>query len=411
MSRRRGEGSGGGVEVRSAQSGDLDDFLAVLCEAFGLPNGPARRLFYDDPYFDINLKRVLVVDGRVVSCLTIVPVEMRVGAAVVRMGGIAGVATLESDRGRGYGTQIVQETVADLSRMGFAVAGLMAAEQGFYDRMGWDGCGGAYRLRVPRAQLPPYRDADLVRDGTPADGLALARLHAPVWAARTGAFRRDHARWKYILRQVRICAVYERDGVVGGYLLGDVGNDPDLGRRLHAMEILAADDAARRGLVGYLARQVDVDVVEYSAGWEEIGLSGLASFLPVPAAEPPVVSPVPGLMVRLTDFAGAIASIAPNLAGVRGVFQLAADDPHGEASGVVTLSGERDGVRVTVGAGASGRNDVWGLAAGWAGLLIGGRSLEDCLARGLLQAQPAAAAALAPLFPLRVPSVSPPDYF
>ena len=49
------------LEIRSPRPDELDPMLALMCGAFGLPFNPAREVFYKDPYFDVNRKRVLRV--------------------------------------------------------------------------------------------------------------------------------------------------------------------------------------------------------------------------------------------------------------------------------------------------------------------------------------------------------------
>src|SRR5690348_17013176 len=96
-----------GPVLRAATIGETEQFLDVFCAAFRLDRDAARPLFSRDPFFDLNLKRICIVPvdngpETIVSCLTVVPADLRVGNAVVRMAGIAGVATRPEYRRRGY---------------------------------------------------------------------------------------------------------------------------------------------------------------------------------------------------------------------------------------------------------------------------------------------------------------------
>ena len=42
------------TEIRAPRPEELDDMLAVMCEAFRLPFASARAPFYHDPYFDAD---------------------------------------------------------------------------------------------------------------------------------------------------------------------------------------------------------------------------------------------------------------------------------------------------------------------------------------------------------------------
>src|SRR6185436_7388695 len=109
------------TEIRAPRTEELDDMLAVMCEAFRLPFASARSPFYHDPYFDPENKRVLVEDGVVVSCLTIVPRTMWIGDAAVRVAGIADVGTLQSHRGQGRATKLLTDTIGLLRDRGFGL--------------------------------------------------------------------------------------------------------------------------------------------------------------------------------------------------------------------------------------------------------------------------------------------------
>src|SRR5207245_2826202 len=71
----------------------LSGELPLLVEGCGLTPDPAPGLVYRDPYFDVENKRVLVENGDIVSCLTIVPSETWIGVARVGVAGIASVGT------------------------------------------------------------------------------------------------------------------------------------------------------------------------------------------------------------------------------------------------------------------------------------------------------------------------------
>src|SRR5437660_10709598 len=114
----------GEIETGEAQRDELDSMLALMCAAFSLPFAPAREVFYADPYFDIPNKRVLRVGGRIVSCLTVVETVCRLGAGTACIGGIAGVATRETERRRGYAGRLLTETLHLFQERGYALSAL-----------------------------------------------------------------------------------------------------------------------------------------------------------------------------------------------------------------------------------------------------------------------------------------------
>src|SRR5438128_953957 len=104
------------IEIRAPRDEELDDMLALMCEAFRLPFASARGPFYQDPFFNIENKRVLVEDNIVASCLTIVPRTIWIGSAKVNVAGIADLSTLQSHRGRGLATQLLQDTIQTMDQ-------------------------------------------------------------------------------------------------------------------------------------------------------------------------------------------------------------------------------------------------------------------------------------------------------
>src|SRR5579883_1559713 len=126
------------IEIGSARPEELDTVLQIMCQAFQLPFGPARDIFYADPYFDLENKRVLRVEGQVVSCLTIIDASCWIGGAPVRMGGIAGVATRMEERRKGYAGQLLLDTARLLETRGYALSGLFPFSYDYYRKFGWE---------------------------------------------------------------------------------------------------------------------------------------------------------------------------------------------------------------------------------------------------------------------------------
>src|SRR5262249_44775979 len=128
-------------EIRTPEPHEMEEVLAIMCEAFELPYASARKLFYKDPYFQACNKRILVDEGVVASCLTIVPVTMWIGEAVVEVAGIANVATLLSHRKRGCASQLLKDTVKLLCNRGYGFAALLPYSYEFYRPFGWETAG------------------------------------------------------------------------------------------------------------------------------------------------------------------------------------------------------------------------------------------------------------------------------
>lgn len=89
----------------------------------------------------------LEVDEKKVSRTYVVPMLMRVGAAVVRMDGIGGVATDEEYRYRGYSRRVM-ETCVEVMRSRDAGISTLYGIQDFYPKYGYDTTGPEYSIHL-----------------------------------------------------------------------------------------------------------------------------------------------------------------------------------------------------------------------------------------------------------------------
>lgn len=417
------------IEIGAARPEELDTVIGILSEAFDLPYEPAREVFYADPYLDPEKKRVLRVGGRIVSCLTIVDTTAWLGKGLVRLGGIAGVATLVADRRRGYASRLLIETVRELASRGCALSALFPYSPGFYRKLGWEHAGFAYRGLVAREQLSSYPEQRHVREVYPDDLPQLERLYDRMASGRTLHCLRDAKRWKYLYRYVKKKVVFATQGrEIEGYLLYEyrmIGVPDDesgaqtvpLPPTLRVLEMCCATAAAQRGLLGFLAAQSKIGCIEYATTWEGLAESGLLEPA-MPNLESEVVAGVeivPTFMARVVSLAGAVRALCPNWSEFRGTLVLRMDDPI--AGATVVLRGDGSDVPDVEESGTGQDTALFpdridGDSGAWAQVIVGHRSVEDACALGLLRAStPNALALAAPLFPRRAPFLPAPDHF
>ena len=94
---------------------------------------------------------LLQLDGQQVSRVVIVPMLMRIGAAVVRMDGIGGVGTEEEFRNRGYSRRVMETAVEQMRRGDAALSTLFGIED-FYQKFGYETTGPEYTVVLPLAE-------------------------------------------------------------------------------------------------------------------------------------------------------------------------------------------------------------------------------------------------------------------
>ena len=389
--------------VRAARPDEAEQVLQILCAAFDLDADAARPVFHADPYYDLAHKRVLSLPpAGVVSCLTVVPMHLRVRGIPVLAGGVAGVATLPPYRRRGYAAALLKATVPDLwAELGCPLSLLHPLAAPFYRQFGWE-----YATRtldwaalVPSLlySLPPSADTALVRPACEGDWPAIAALHDEQTRADTGACVRDPRRWRLIRLPVpgREAFVCEEAGELTGYGLWE-----RRGEALHLLEMQGRTEAARRGLLGHAARRPEASL-HWRTTPAQLGRFGL----------PPPVSPsVPDAMLRIVDLPAALAAVhaalyAPALAGGASLTLFATDTLRPLNTRPIRLaeSGLSRGTR---------RDRAW-LRADiriLAQLYLGYQTPSDAAASGLVSCDSPRTLALADaLFPARMPFVAPLD--
>ena len=240
-------------EIRAARSEEAEAVLETLCAAFDLNVATARPIFYADPYYDLSHKRVLVLpDVGIVSCLTVVPTQLRIGGVAVPVAGVAGVATRPAFQRQGFAASLLAATLPALwDELGYPLSSLHPISASFYRRFGWETASSILSWSAVPSSLPQAAEADFVRPGTSEDWAVMAALHTELTDTGTGTCLRDSRRWALVQMNVPGREIYlykDMDGV-NGYVLWERG------ATLEVLEMLGQTPSARRGLVGFLARQ------------------------------------------------------------------------------------------------------------------------------------------------------------
>lgn len=399
-------------EIRAVHHEELDAMLAVMCEAFMLPFASARDLFYKDPYFDIEKKRVLLEDGEIISCLTITETRMWIGAVAAPVGGVAGVATRPSHRRNGYAGRLLQQTLITLREQRCPFSALFPFSYDYYRRFGWEHAGTQIRVSTAPNLLPAFADSRHVRPALPSDLAEMQLIYDQTSRARTGSCLRDRKRWTYLFEYAKRKVVY-RHKRVEGYLLFDLQQGVEGRQTLKLLEMKTLSEAAQRGLIGYLAERSEAEEIEYITDMTGLQESSLLQ----PGREAMgglYMEAMPGVMFRIVDPQAALQMLAPNFAGLRGVVTLVIHDSLMQsAPTMITIEGDGATTQIrTGGESANPRHRIEGDVRAWSQVFFGYHSLEDSLAMRRLRAYSEATVALAAaLFPRRSPFIPVPDHF
>lgn len=204
---------------RAARPHELGPVVDLANLVFFHAHGRAPRIatFHPELFTEANREnvRLLRVDGRVVSALTVFPLPVRCvgphGPVRLLVGCIGTVITHADYRRHGFGRAVLRDALAHMREIGCEFGWLGTGIPAFYRALGWENAGSAYSFQLDRSHvelLPTSGDLDLscspdgdagvvtalgveaslgsLRDAT----LTQVRLEHPgreVWVARHGS--------------------------------------------------------------------------------------------------------------------------------------------------------------------------------------------------------------------------------
>jgi predicted acetyltransferase len=394
------------IEVRQVREEELDDMLVCMTTAFGVAREAWADGFYNGPYNDIKWKRVVVADGKVVSCLVFIPAEIHLGGSTVSMGGIAGVATLPDERKHGYAGMLMENSVPALRGLGFATSGLYPFSYRYYRRFGWEFCSHWMKLYIKPELLPAYSDVRNVRPYEESDLPSLMRLYKEHFDHMVGPFVRDERHWnRHIISRPGEALVYDRGGVQG-YLLGYRGEE-DGEKRYWAHEMVASTQESRRGLVGYLAQRAGeverISVPSCKHNLESLGLFTPRAHWEEGYSPRSTIEVTPGFMFRVIDLKDAMRALVQRIDHVDGDLTIRMEDQIGTWNNdPVTIRGE--GAPEVVGGNSS--NFLKADVRIFSRIYTGYMSPDDAYSQGLIEVSgPEALRIAEQLFPESEPFV------
>ena len=309
----------GGMHFRRANEGDLERLVAIHASAFPDPRrDDARRTnFTSNAFGELADLRVCEIDSVIVAHAFLFSLEIGVGGARVRAGGIASVGVAPEARGSGVGGALLDHLHAQSQKRNDAITVLYAFRQGFYARRGYVAVTPSRRLHFsPRAVPTAWRKEGLVRRATGEDRDAIVACYERAVLRGTGLISRTSRFWDARLLDERrqwFVAPGER-GEIRGYVAWTTGQrEPHAVTTMAVNELVADDDRTKRRLYALIGAQrdqvsevvIEVDAVDpidralEDADQGRFGNEDLEHFLGEIAAGP---------MVRMLDVDRAIAA-------------------------------------------------------------------------------------------------------
>ena len=349
--------------------------------------------------------------GRSVSRLWITDRRMRIGSAVVRVGGIAGVGTDPAHRRRGLALRVMQRSLQLMADEGYETSLLFGIED-FYHRAGFATCMPEHGLSLEAADAARAVSPLKTRPMRPGDLAAVRRLYGAANAGRTASVVRDR-RWQGFPMGSNFgvpgaARVIHRAGSpqrLLGYFLYD--DKPD---RSRLAEVGGRGAEVQGAVLRYLARRASA-----------LRLGRVTASVPVDhpfalygrgfgARDETIYPRNAGPMGRIIDLPGFVSAMVSEWE-----LRWPADGLNGIALhtdlGAVALRRRRDGRLQVEGPPAGGPRLRIPDQAVLFQLAMGYRNADDAAAAGLLRGSRAALGVARGLFPLRVAHMWWPDRF
>jgi predicted acetyltransferase len=303
------------LRIRAYSAADRTQYTSLLAIAFrgGQPY-PADVPIPDE---DESLF-VAEQDGRLAGGFGIHPLTVTCRAALLRCGGIRGVAVAPEYRQRGVGSAMMPWALAHMRANGLHVTALHAARESYYRRFGWECAGRRVRLTCPQWRFPRL-----------TCGLPVQQLHLEDWTALEAAYRTFALAYSGMaIRQSlwgsRITSSSGNPSLV--YAVGDPVEAYALLRLAPRMannqEIAEVVWATSTGYQALLATLSALSINHDSLTWFEPGNSPFLSQWADRGVEAVLLHPA---MFRVLDVPGTLAMLP---AAGSGMFTLAIDDEH-----------------------------------------------------------------------------------
>ena len=168
------------MEIRRLTAEDYDALLFVLNTSFAAVRSRPVDFLRGQPKMwvrdDLHMGRHLGVfeDGKLVSCMGIYPLNLRVGDETLRFATTGNVATLPEYAGRGYFTKLFSLAMEEAEREGYDALRLGGQKQR-YARFGFEDCGTVYHALFSEKNRAAMPDTEVELEPLDIDSVAELR--------------------------------------------------------------------------------------------------------------------------------------------------------------------------------------------------------------------------------------------
>ena len=253
------------VTVRPILPNELEAVANIRAISFGVNQKQALDRLKNSPRYSSAQLIVAEAEGEIIGTGTIFPTEMWLSGVPLKIGAVAGLAVLPKYRRNGVAAKIMNFAIERMAAEGQALSILFPFSHKYYNAFGYGAIGDLHAYRISPHNLSAYEEGRKVRPFELSDLRMMQVMYKGQMTWRNGWFTRSADWWDDIIRRWPQIMVFDNDGFIEGYYSYNLKTNEQGERVLYIHELFVAEDAAYRGLVGYLAAQDEADVIEYLA--------------------------------------------------------------------------------------------------------------------------------------------------
>ncbi|MCH1627002.1 GNAT family N-acetyltransferase [Ferdinandcohnia quinoae] len=203
-------------------------------------------------------------EDQLVAKLNLLSLHINIGERILKMGGIAGVATYPEFRRRGYVKEMLTDVLMKMRANGQTVSMLHPFSVSFYRKYGWELFSNRLKTSMKKADLVMHAAAPgtikRYTENTPVQ--EVARVYEQYVRGFSGMLVRTEDWWENVIDDLNCAIYFDCDNSLKGYMLYSIKDS-----KMEVEEFIAVSSEARSGLWNFICQHDsmidDLEIITY----------------------------------------------------------------------------------------------------------------------------------------------------